>query len=77
MPHLLDLASDLQTVLNKSIIGPLRVKMMLDPDGDNVDLSDFLDRASSVVISKKKSIQVIRSISLLSLTLDSLLHCVR
>ena len=57
MPHLLDLTSDLQNVLDKNIIGPVRVKMILDPDDQNIDLSDYIDRVGSIIISKKKSIQ--------------------
>jgi len=56
MAHISELSASLQAALNKPICGPIRVECILDPDGLNVDLSNYIDANGSIRISKRKSI---------------------
>jgi len=56
MAHISELSASLQAALNKPICGPIRVECILDPDGVNVDLSNYIDANGSIRISKRKSI---------------------
>lgn len=57
MPHIEDLAADLQTALLKTIVAGIQTECILDPDGLNVNLSEYIDFRSGVNIRRAKSIE--------------------
>jgi len=61
MAHFDDLSSALQTALNKGVPGPFQVEVILDPDGDAIDLSSYIDRSGSLTITKSKAIRSLLS----------------
>jgi len=60
--YLTDLSTDLQDALNKNVVGPFRTEIIIDPDGDAIDISDYLSDRGSLKISKQKSIRPFGSI---------------
>jgi len=57
MPHLDELHANLQAKLDKQIVDPCYVEVIIDPDGVNIDISSYVKRGTALTISKKKSIR--------------------
>ncbi len=74
MPHMLELDTDLQEKLNKFIIGPWRTEVIIDPSGVNIDISDYIDQNSSIIIRKKKNIMPYANIGAFSIS-EILIRC--
>jgi hypothetical protein len=56
MPHVDELHANLQAILKKDIIKAWYTEIILDPSGYNIDLTDYIDTDSNIIINKKKSI---------------------
>lgn len=57
MPHVDDLASDLQDALKVNVVAPIYTEIVMDPDGDNIDLSAYLDKEADITVHKSKDLQ--------------------
>lgn len=58
MSYVDDLSSDLQTALKKPIPARITTEVILDPDGLNIDLSDYLDTEAPLTLRKTKNINL-------------------
>lgn len=54
--HWTDLSAELQTALIRPVVPEIKVRCILDPDGINIDLSEYINRDSSINIRKGKQI---------------------
>jgi len=56
MPHLYELPSEWQAVLNRDVVPFIKTEIVIDPDGYNIDLTDYIGEDTSIVIQKQKAI---------------------